>query len=82
LGLLLSLEAASIRAEFRRSLKAPYRPCHVGIFDLMSEPWPHYVHYYGGGEPFHVSPEHFHFRSHVGPTDCFWIVPGTLERSV
>jgi len=52
---------------------------HVGLFDLLDEPYPHYVHYYGD-EPLYVPPTHFHFRSWVGATDCVWIVPGTLER--
>lgn len=78
---LLDTSLPCLVGEYRKSLKAPFRPCHVGIFDLMSEPYPHYVHYYGTS-PFYVSPEYFHFRSHIAPTDCVWIVPGTLERSL
>jgi len=34
----------------------PPRAFHTALFDLMSEPYPHYVHYYGT-KPFYVSPE-------------------------
>lgn len=73
LSALNALSAEDIKRVINTPLPKSY---HTGLFDLMSEPYPHYVHYYGT-KPSYVSPEYFHFRSHIGETDCVWIVPGT-----
>jgi len=48
------------------------------FFALMTERWPHYVHYRGKGKPNYCPPDTFGFLGKPGPSDCDWIVPGTL----
>lgn len=58
------------------------------FFDCMSEiingPWPHMVTYRPKElpRPVYVSPDQFrwHRQDSRSPSDCLWIVPGTMER--
>lgn len=54
------------------------------LLEAMSEPTPHTVHYYAGGDiRFYTPPECFHWAKrsqHGSPSDCVWIVPGTHMR--
>lgn len=44
---------------------------------LHPDPWPHLVHYVGG-RVIYCSPDQFCTLVPDGPSDCVWIVPGTL----
>ena len=46
---------------------------------MMTEPWPHYVHYRGGA-PVYCAPDRFGFIGRDAPSNCDWMVPGTHER--
>jgi len=49
-------------------------------FKTMLEPWPHKVYYHRGWISY-VDPQHVFWSGDLpGPSDCVWIVPGTLER--
>lgn len=48
------------------------------FLSLITERWPHYVHYRGRGKPVHCPPDTFGFIGKDGPSHCDWIVPGTL----
>lgn len=80
------LETESGRAML---LNATMRQADIGrlldnseFLALLSEPWPHYVHYrarHGRGSPHHCAPDKFGFMGKYGPSDCDWIVPGTYR---
>lgn len=58
-----------------------FRVSERRFFSLMLERWPHYAHYrvrHGRGTPHHCPPDTFGFIGSYGPSDCDWIVPGTL----
>ena len=46
---------------------------------VLNGPWPDYVHY-GQGCIVYTSPEMFCTLSIDGPSDCRWMVPGTLDQ--
>jgi len=65
--------------DIRRAMTATYRPAPT-LFEMIAEPWPHLV-YYRHGRVTYVPPDRFLFQtSPHGPSDCTWIVPGTLEK--
>lgn len=49
------------------------------VMVAMHEPWPHKV-YYHLARVTYVDPSHYLWSGYeMGPSDCAWIVPGTLE---
>lgn len=69
--------ATIVGADLKRLLETPcdYAP----MFQLITEPAPHVVHYWGT-KAHYVPPTEYLWRSwEPGPTDCEWIVPGTAE---
>ncbi len=70
-GRAMLLNAAMRQASMGRFLS------HGEFFEMMFEPWPHYVHYRGRGRPVHCPPDTFGFIGKPGPTHCDWMVPGT-----
>ena len=64
--------------------KSLYGAPIVSLWDLISEPTPHKVHY-ESGKVLYVKPANFFFGLPCrtkSPSDCTWIVPGTLERKI
>lgn len=71
-GRAMAINAAMKQADIGRLLSGRE------FWTLLSERWPHYVHYRGRGKPQHCPPDTFGFIGKPGPSHCDWIVPGTL----
>lgn len=70
-----------------RKMLADWRvgyPKLVSLWSMVNEPMPHTVQYEPVREkPMYISPDRFYCRTIFrNPSDCTWIVPGTLERKL
>lgn len=68
-----------------RKMLADWRvgyPKLVSLWSMVKEPTPHTVNYRTGRMYYHA-PHHFPILpKQRSPSDCTWIVPGTLERKL
>jgi hypothetical protein len=69
-GRALLLNAAMTQADLGRVLQP------TEFLAMMSEPWPHFVHYRGRSANY-CAPDAFGFLGKYGPSACDWMVPGT-----
>lgn len=74
-------------AEGRRMLKDWRSAAYGGmlsqfIMQAMAEPTPHVVRYRADSGTHYTPPAEFYWGvgRKPGPSDCLWIIPGTLEK--
>jgi hypothetical protein len=76
-------EARKIAADWRRDW--PKIPTFYDmLLEAINDPTPHVVRYNAHfGTHTYVPPEVFYWSAELpSPSDCEWIVPGTLERKI
>lgn len=73
---IMNLDAERVARAFRES--QAFLDSFLLFQTMLAERWPLYVHYVDGRSVFTKRDEFFILPAKLGPTDCVWIVPGSV----